>query len=103
MTVHIQGQMPARANQARENKNGQENLEEVEEDRSDQAVDGDEVERTQGVGLFLRIRSAPKCAARPGKKFRIPQRAAARTVASLFCLPLLNLDVRVLKFSTSDD
>jgi hypothetical protein len=32
--------MPNRANQARGKQNGQENLEEVEEDRSDEAVDG---------------------------------------------------------------
>ena len=39
IALHIPGQMPNRANQTRGKQHGQENLEEVEEDRSDKAVD----------------------------------------------------------------
>lgn len=37
--LHIRRQMPNRANQTRGKQNGQENLEEVEEDRSNEAAD----------------------------------------------------------------
>lgn len=39
IALHIQGSMPIRANNARGKQNGQENLEEGKEDRSDEAVD----------------------------------------------------------------
>ena len=74
--------MPHRANQTRGNQNGQENLEEVEEDRSNEAVDGDSVR--QAVGPFFIVRSAPKGTTWPEGSISNGKRAAAAVATALF-------------------
>jgi hypothetical protein len=74
--------MPNRANQTRGKQNGQENLEEVKEDRSDEAVDDDQVRRS--VGPFFVVRSALKHATRPEGSISNGKRAAAEVATALF-------------------
>jgi hypothetical protein len=80
IALHIRIAMPNGANQARGKQNGQENLEEVEEDRSDEAVAGDQVP----VGLFFIVRSAPKGTTRPERSISNGKRAVAAVAAALF-------------------
>jgi hypothetical protein len=84
-------------------QNGQENLEEVEEDPSDEAVAGTG-SQTHSVGLFLIGRSALKDTTRPETRIPNGKWAAASMATALFLRArLLNFDGRVLKFSTGDD
>ena len=80
--LHVPRQMPNRANQTRGKQHGQENLEEVEEDRSNEAVDDDQVRRT--VGPFFIVRSAPKGTTRPETSISNGKRAAADLATALF-------------------
>jgi hypothetical protein len=63
-------------------QHGQENLEEVEEDRSNEALDGDQVR--QVVGPFLIVRGAPKRTTRPERSISNGKRAAAAVATALF-------------------
>ena len=51
--------MPSRANQEWGDENGQENLEEVEEDRSDQALDGCDAHQPEALILVFRFAKQP--------------------------------------------
>lgn len=82
IALHTGRAMPNRANQTRGKQNGQENLEEVEEDRSDKAVDDDQVRRS--LGPFLIVRSALQHATRPERRISNGRRAAAAVATALF-------------------